>query len=295
MPDRIGTCIKCNQERRISGRGLCGSCYWIARESGTLEEYPKNRDAWKNIADEAISLYQSGLTAVEVGEKLNKSDTTIRNILRKCGITRRRTGKDRIYTLSENIFDSIDNEAAAYWLGFIYADGHVRYDGLIVHLSKADEDHLIKLRDFLGSNTKLRTRKKSPTPMIRMQAYSFPMARRLKSLGIVTGRCKFELVTNNLPPNLYSHFIRGYMDGDGYISKPPTKPRIKIVGQRDILEWISSIIGEEFHLPPRKLYWARNIYTIVFNGKFIAPLVANWIYKDASIFMERKYDNFNSW
>lgn len=296
MTRKKGFCVKCERFMPITGRRLCSTCYWRERLNDNLEDYEKAQDSWKNIASEVISLYQSGLTAVQVGEKMGCSETTIRSILRKSGVKRRRTGYARKHTLNEHVFDEIDNEEAAYWLGFIYADGHARKDGLMIHLSIVDKGHIAKLRQFLESDAKITVRTEGRvTPAATMIVHSSFLSRRLKALGIVTGRGKFDLTRDNLPEHLHRHFTRGYLDGDGSISKPPSKPRVKIVGQTDILEWISNIISSNLDAPPRTQYFARNIYTIVYNGIYLAPTICEWLYRDSTICLERKYENFQSW
>ena len=61
--------------------------------------------------------------------------------------------------LDEHIFDSIDTEEKAYWLGFLFADGNISHTGnrLEVRLSIKDLSHLEKFRKFLGLTTAIRT------------------------------------------------------------------------------------------------------------------------------------------
>src|ERR1017187_5657245 len=52
----------------------------------------------------------------------------------------------------ERMFNNIDNELSAYWLGFIMADGNMNDTNktLVIHLSQKDEYHLKKLGSLLG-------------------------------------------------------------------------------------------------------------------------------------------------
>ena len=54
---------------------------------------------------------------------------------------------------NENIFDCIDTEEKAYWLGFIFADGSIRSNGSFIFelsLKGSDINHLHKFNTFMG-------------------------------------------------------------------------------------------------------------------------------------------------
>lgn len=53
---------------------------------------------------------------------------------------------------NRHIFDNIDNEEKAYWLGFILADGYLNLDKhmLRIKLGNKDKQHLIKFIKFIG-------------------------------------------------------------------------------------------------------------------------------------------------
>ena len=53
---------------------------------------------------------------------------------------------------NRHIFDNIDNEEKAYWLGFIVADGYLNLDKhmLRIKLGNKDKRHLIKFIKFIS-------------------------------------------------------------------------------------------------------------------------------------------------
>ena len=63
--------------------------------------------------------------------------------------------------VDQYIFDVIDTEEKAYWLGFLFADGNISSseDKLEINLSATDVDHLEKFRTFLKAANKVRIRK----------------------------------------------------------------------------------------------------------------------------------------
>ena len=55
---------------------------------------------------------------------------------------------------NRHIFDNIDNEDKAYWLGFIIADGYLNDNKhtLRIKLGDIDKNHLIKFIYFIGGD-----------------------------------------------------------------------------------------------------------------------------------------------
>ena len=47
---------------------------------------------------------------------------------------------------------------------------------------------------------------------------------------------------NNLTNEFSKNFIRGYVDGDGWIIKNTNTKRIGILGTKEMLEWIKNIL-----------------------------------------------------
>ena len=96
-----------------------------------------------------------------------------------------------------------------------------------------------------------------------------------------------------LPAPLISHFIRGYFDGDGCVSyyrrNQFVTPQCSLVGTKDMLSKIiyntnsDNVIEEEF---------TTNIYySIKYNKKGSIDFL-NQIYKDATIYLDRKYKRY---
>ena len=55
------------------------------------------------------------------------------------------------------VFDKIDTEEKAYWLGFIVADGYLNINKhmLRIKLGNRDRSHLIKFIKFVGGNEEM--------------------------------------------------------------------------------------------------------------------------------------------
>ena len=101
--------------------------------------------------------------------------------------------------------------------------------------------------------------------------------------------CKFPVT---VPDNLIHHFIRGYFDGDGCISISNTdhlRYKFSIVGGKDILEKMQKYLSGTY------LYHFKNREHIVELQTGNIENIRNifdYLYKDATIFLPRKYDKF---
>lgn len=147
-------------------------------------------------------------------------------------------------------FKSLDGESA-YWLGFIAADGHIRYVPklyryeLRVEINKRDEDHLDKLAEYIGFASKV-FRKRDDCVI-----YSFTSKQLVENLlQWLNPNNKTELNNfDKIPDEFKTDFVRGYFDGDGHRVRPymfgiTSCPETLI----PICEFISAKIGEPYRI-----------------------------------------------
>lgn len=289
-------CQSCSQPKIIEARGLCRQCYGIAQRSGDLDDFTRDQATTFGLQDEIVKLYNDGLLVLDIAKKYKVSKNTIYRTLERAGCNR----KIRKYNIDETVFDTLDNEHAAYWLGFIYADGYIPIDRnyLSVGLQVKDEDHLHKLKEFLNTNAPIRYYKQNNYIQARLSVSSFRLCEELRGLGIIVGRNNFTLSAKFLTRDTQRHFIRGLVDGDGWVSKNNKSPLVGVVGQHDILDWINSIVHDELSLDiqeKEKVGKNNIVQSISFRGRLQAVKLASWLYDGASIFMPRKYENYKSW
>ena len=119
--------------------------------------------------------------------------------------------------LRQDAFDELTPDAA-YWIGFLFADGSVvgRGESAVVQtrLSECDREHLVKLRSFLGSTHKIGAAPAGnyggyrSRPSVRLSVPAGRLARRLLSLGRYEGPIDSTLIRSR-------DFWRGVVDGDG--------------------------------------------------------------------------------
>jgi intein/homing endonuclease len=155
----------------------------------------------------------------------------------------------------------INNEIDAYLFGFIYADGFVtgrvkdKYYTLGITLAEKDSAHLSILNDYIQGNIKdgvvtlKQTNKSYKTT--RLTKCSVKLVACLISLGITPDKTyRQQEIWRAVKPSLYSHFIRGFFDGDGtiYMGRSDRKYRAGFVGKNEhMFKWLAQILSEELN------------------------------------------------
>jgi len=241
--------------------------------------------------DEKLSIRQ-------VAKLARTSTSVIHSWLRRFEIPTRTANKDK-YSFNSNAFDAIKAETTAYWLGFLYSDACVYQNSLRLDLKERDEDHLEKFKKFLDSNHKIYPHEREGFGVVTRKALlvigSKNMASRLKKLGIVPDRTMLNETIRAIPKDLVRHFIRGILDGDGSVRKK--SPSFRFVGKPDLLKWIkkeisTAVTGTNPSLEPTK---SEKVKALEFHGLYLAKRVAHYLYRDATVWMDRKKDIVNSW
>lgn len=204
----------------------------------------------------------------------------------------------RAYRLNEERFLSVSDEETAYWLGFLFADGSVVNNVLKIGLSAKDEDHLYKLREFLGSNQPLYAQKSKN--ICTLAIGSKKLVDNLVSLGC-TPRKTFTLTyPREMPKHLDKHFIRGLFDGDGSIGiydridnrKTTTyfykELKFRLCGTKSILLSIQVRLEEELGIITSVKPF-KNIYMLYINRFPDVKKSLDYLYGNATIYLTRKH------
>lgn len=200
----------------------------------------------------------------------------------------------RRYALREAAFEAIADEASAYWLGFLFADGCIsagcnRQPGTVsVALQARDREHLERLRLFVGGPP---VRSEPERGACVWYVRSARLAHDLMRLGCTPRKSQAVVVrVPSIPSSLAAHFVRGYFDGDGSAYVTSGSATISLCGNDAFLSTLEGIIfmhtREVGRMPPRATR-AHAAY-LVYRGNHKASLVGQWLYRDATIWLDRK-------
>jgi len=221
-------------------------------------------------------LYKNGLTTYKLAEMFNVSRWKISNILHKNNIVVN-NNKDiyKKYSCQLDYFKEIDSEEKAYWLGFIYADGYVTEKCFGIALSIIDKDHLEKFLRCINSNDKVRIYNdnkgfsKKDGKIARIQIYNKSFREELMKHGVVYHKSNIKKPPK-IKNDLIRHFIRGYIDGNGSLYKSKNK--------------FNYNYNYYLSIPTDTVGYIRYAGNIQFYN------IMNHIYKDAKIYLDRKYN-----
>ena len=242
--------------------------------------------------------YLSGLSCSKLAKMYNVCTATISKYLKQIGITI--VNNQNKSKFNEHIFDSIDTEEKAYWLGFIYADGCVtkNRNQFEISLKGSDVNHLYKFNKFMqyqGNNVKMGTVNCNGKicTRCRWSIVNKHLKERLIEIGCVPNKSlilKFPNLTIFSDKKLVYSFIRGYFDGDGSLFNSGNRIIIKIIGTKEFLTSLNSIFPSKvIKKDPRT---KSNTYSYDIYKRSDVLTFLNLIYKNANIFLDRKYQKY---
>jgi len=257
--------------------------------------------------DEIIGLYKQGYGTYKIAKLYDVSAETVRKFLHREGITLREQSIKN-YSKNECAFDDLSKEEVQYWLGFLYADGHIseRRHYLKLGIAKKDKDHLLTFKKFLQFDGPIREEVK----IIGSKKYlnysliihSQRMIDRLISIGFKSNKTFSEM---DLPSELLQskHFWRGMIDGDGWLTFRTTKNKVKgrfypikilLIGLCGHKSTIERFIEFAITIIPTIRYRIREAenYVEIYIGNKKAYLLMDHIYNNSTIYLPRKYEIF---
>lgn len=192
-------------------------------------------------------------------------------------------------------FEKINTEEKAYWLGFLYADGSVssKEDKIELGLAEKDLHHIEKFKKSLNLSNKICYRQATKSYRISFRSQS--CKQDLINKGCVPKKSlilKFP-DEQQVPFYLLRHFIRGYFDGDGWFSNTSDCFQVGIIGTQDFIQGFLNTID---HVNKTnkifKVHRENAAKRYVFSAYQDVSDFLNWIYKDATIYLDRKYDKY---
>lgn len=275
--------------------------------------------------NEICNLYKEGNSLTDISKKLNISKSKAYRCLRKNNIDTKKNSSDYVeklydYSIDNSFFEKIDTEEKAYILGFLYADGNLHKKNYHIKLKLQERDKYIleAMNIAMKSNKPLYFHKK--TKKEHQNQFSIVISNKkmyndVIRLGLYPDKTYDLNFKKVFTDKLMNHFLRGYFDGDGcicvynrekkYFSKKQKKEviysrvvgEVSFVGSIFMIEFLEKYFLENLEIKSylrinRKSY-NKKIIEIKIKSQEGIKKFRDYIYQDATIFLDRKKEKFN--
>lgn len=255
--------------------------------------------------DIIVPIFEKNHSINKTAKELNISWNTCKRILDEYNIIIK-TEDNIIDEL--NCFNKIETEEDAYWLGIMYTDGWIRSDRNSIGFGSVDLELVEKFKKYIGKDNKITVKLGSA-----QIGKSLPNGRNVKTAkDFYTYEFSSKQVKNNLiklgclpkkskilqcptkeqvPDELLWHFYRGCVDGDGWIST--NYKSTGLLGTQHFLEVLLTRL-KILHYGNLHKKINSNVWEFYIVKKDLIKKVLDLQYKNATIYMERKYQKYLS-
>jgi hypothetical protein len=262
---------------------------------GHLLRWKLSADKQRRIAD----LHCEGVSTAEIMRRADVGRYAVKQVLKQRGEAPRESGSySRRYSVDLDFFREIDTEEKAYTLGFIAADGCVHGNTLIICIQRNDEAVIRAMRAAMQSEHPVRQiaprhTKKNTGPQSDFRVCARELVRDLQRHKITERKSLTLEFPDTVPNHLIRHFVRGWFDGDGCVAAYPERGKFTFmgVGSGLFLARLREVVLENTGVDTlvRK---AKNKNLSLWSargGIHGAAAFTRWLYDDATIYLERKY------
>ena len=255
-------------------------------------------------------LKKNNNSIVLISNQTGYKPDTLREWCHKFGLTPERRKQE--LSVNEQYFKEIDTPAKAYYLGFLMADGWIMSDfhSWGIGLQEQDKyilERLAKEINFLGEIKNAQQSEAKFIPQHNPNAQypvlvvkSTNMCKDLILHGIVPKKTGKETLPRDLDKNLIRHFIRGFIDGDGWVIwNKHKKFNVGVCSSSmNILLSIKEYLEETFpemtdYKIISKIKESSSVKVYYYNlyGEH-ADKVLQHLYADTDLYLDRKYQKY---
>ena len=228
-------------------------------------------------------------------------------ILRMCGLEptnisflRKFTTLDHVHIRPKNdvrwnnIFNGDSTPTSAYLFGYILGDGNLsmrRENYITLNITSKDYQHLVQISNVLGDGVPLRYHEKNGNVWWSIDIPDRNLCGRLIELGISKRK---SIEPSNIDFNWlgdnFRHFIRGLFDSDGYV-RVTSSLDLSFVGHDSYIKDIQKLINGSW-----KYKYTDSLSYLFLQGTIDQKkFIYSYLYKDATIWLQRKRDIIEQW
>lgn len=198
------------------------------------------------------------------------------------------------YNVDYEYFDNIDDEHKAYWLGFLLADGYVDNRCVMFCLGKKDIESVKAFKEDLNAEHPIRYNKDG-NPIISITCKR--LCGTLMNYGFHHDKShSFDMskILKVIPEKFENHFIRGMFDGDGSIKyykydyQNVPFYHFGYTGLKNVCDYVAEKLDLDTIVQERDT----DVFSVKSKNPHKIIEIYNYLYKDATIYMQRKYNTF---
>jgi hypothetical protein len=261
----------------------------------------------EELKQEIIKYYLSQpMTMKQVECKYKLSHPTMTKILKE--VPKYTKAKLNNPNMNERLFENINSEESAYFLGLLISDGNVfkdntgRQASISITLNLKDVYMLEKFKKVVNSNTSISNDRRGCG---QIAVRSNLMAKDLAKYGVVPRKSYYTYLPQ-IPDKWMSHLIRGIFDGDGSIMAKPSPNKdghnrflhsISFCGTHELMTNISDYAFEKLHLKQKPTiydYADKNLSEVKIQNIEDIKTFGDWMYNNSTIYLNRKKDIYNN-
>lgn len=250
----------------------------------------------ENEISEIIKFYNSGKSTPKIAKLFNTSHSVILRYLKQNNVPiRSHSDSHRRIFFNKYAFDIL-SPSAKYWVGFIFADGHIgtyikgKGNPVIrIEIAIQDINHLVKYKEFVNSSHKLSIHKghgyANAQDTCSVQIRSKDLVDKLISFGC--GNKLNNKISNDFVNS--ADFWRGMIDADGYVSISNNIPQVSLSGGFPIVSQFLQFIKNIAPTCKASVLPNKTIHRVTTNS-FPARQIIATLYRDATVYLDRKME-----
>lgn len=195
---------------------------------------------------------------------------------------------------NEDVFWNLTQESA-YLLGLIASDGCV--DDVEFRIALCDLELIEKVRNSLFPNHSIIEVQFKKYNSNRKNQYILRVGSKRVARRLLDLRIKSQIPP--IPDDLFSHYVRGFFDGDGTLGVYKSALTVRFYGSKEFLGKLESEIRKRLGFNQRTVVRGNGGWSVGYGGSFLPLKLCKWIYANAHIYLGRKHkifiDYFDNW
>lgn len=265
-----------------------------------MQDFLFDNDVDKGI----VSDYLANMPVEQIMKKYGMYNTYYK-ILEKYKVPKRQNIIQ--FNVDHDYFETIDTQDKAYFLGLLLADGCNLQKTPVISISLKSTDFKIleKLKNSIKYEGEIkRYRRKCNLIKSNSKIYrsnhvlkwsSIKMKKDLCRHGCVPNKTYNLIFPNTIHINQLRHFVRGFIDGDGWITvnRKNKTMVVGLVAPNNFCIAIQNLIKDKLNINcgiRKTLSDVVNRLDISGSNQVLKFL--DWLYKDSTVYLERKYQKY---